>query len=72
MKVAIVTGALGGIGSASVKALCKAGFSVVGMDVAPTYSADEFEGFDFSYLKGDLTDPDSRALLLKTAKAGIF
>ena len=42
--------------------------TVVGMDVAPTYPQDEFEGFDFSYLKGDLTDPDSRALLLKAAK----
>ena len=67
MKVAIVTGALGGIGKESAKALLRAGFAVVGMDVAPTYPQDEFEGFDFSYLKGDLTDPDSRALLLKAA-----
>ena len=46
MKVAIVTGALGGIGKESAKALLRAGFAVVGMDVAPTYPQDEFEGFD--------------------------
>lgn len=68
MKVAIVTGALGGIGEESAKALLRAGFAVVGMDIVPTYPSDEFEGFDFAYLKGDLTDPDSRALLLQTAK----
>ena len=68
MKVAIVTGALGGIGKESVKALLRAGFSVVGMDVAETYPTEEFEGFPFSYMRGDLTDPDSRALLLRTAK----
>ena len=69
MKVAIVTGAMGGIGKESAKALMRAGFSVVGMDVADSYPREELAGFDFTYVKGDLTSPDSRALLLETAKA---
>ena len=62
MDIAIVTGALGGIGSASADALIKAGFHVVGMDVA---DAGNREGF--TYVKGDLSSSDSRHELIRTA-----
>ena len=62
MNIAIVTGALGGIGSASADALIKAGFHVVGMDVA---EADGSEGF--TYVKGDLSSPEDRRELIRTA-----
>lgn len=62
MNIAIVTGALGGIGSASADALIKAGFHVVGMDVA---EADGREGF--TYVKGDLSSPEDRRELIRTA-----
>ena len=61
MNIAIVTGALGGIGSASADALIKAGFHVVGMDVA---EADGREGF--TYVKGDLSSPEDRRELIRT------
>ena len=62
MNIAIVTGALGGIGSASADALIKAGFHVVGMDVA---EADGREGF--TYVKGDLSSPEDRRELIRAA-----
>ena len=67
-KVAIVTGALGGIGKESAKALCRAGFCVVGMDMAESFASEEFLNLDFTYVSGDMTDPLSREKLLRTAK----
>ena len=69
MKVAIVTGALGGIGKESVRALCRAGYAVVGMDVPPSAPESDFAGLDFTYVSGDLTDGGARAALLQAAKA---
>jgi NAD(P)-dependent dehydrogenase (short-subunit alcohol dehydrogenase family) len=69
MKVAIVTGVLGGIGKESALALCRSGFSVVGMDVLDTVNTPEFDGYDFTYIKGDLANASSRAALVDTAKS---
>ena len=68
MKVAIVTGVLGGIGKASAVRLCKNGYAVVGMDVVDADRHADFDGFDFTYLKGDLTSENSRRALVETAE----
>ncbi|MBE6576996.1 MAG: 3-ketoacyl-ACP reductase [Ruminococcaceae bacterium] len=67
MKIAIVTGVLGGIGKESALQLCRAGFSVVGMDVIDATDISEFEGYDFTYVKGDLSSAASREALVDTA-----
>lgn len=67
MKIAIVTGALGGIGKESALHLCRAGYSVVGMDVVDTNDLSDFEGYDFTYVKGDLSNAASREALIDTA-----
>ncbi len=69
MKVAIVTGVLGGIGKESAIQLGKAGYAIVGMDVIDATDLSAFEGFDFTYVKGDLASADSRDALVATAKA---
>ena len=68
-KVAIVTGALGGIGNVSASKLCKAGYSVIGMDVVAASDLSDFEGLDFTYVQGDLSSGESRQSLLETAKS---
>ena len=68
MKVAIVTGALGGIGKESVKGLCLSGYAVVGMDVATEVNDPSLADLDFTYMKGDLTDARSRESLVALAK----
>ena len=68
MKLAIVTGVLGGIGKESALQLCRAGYAVVGMDVAETGDLSEFQNFDFTYVKGDLSDGASREQLVETAR----
>ena len=68
MKVAIVTGALGGIGKESVKGLCHAGYTVVGMDVAKESTDTDLSKLDFTYVSGDLTDACSRESLLAMAR----
>lgn len=67
MKVAIVTGVLGGIGKESALCLCKSGYSIVGMDVVENRDLSAFEGYDFTYVRGDLSNPDSRKALVDTA-----
>lgn len=69
MKIVIVTGVLGGIGKESALALCKQGYSVVGMDVADAADLSCFENYRFTYVKGDLSDAVSRQTLVDTAKA---
>lgn len=69
MKIAIVTGVLGGIGKESALQLCRAGYAVVGMDVVEPASLSDFDGFDFTYVKGDLASADSRKVLVETATA---
>lgn len=67
MKVAIVTGVMGGIGKESAIWLCRAGYSVVGMDVINATEFTDFDGYDFTYVKGDLSDAESRQALVDTA-----
>ena len=67
MKIAIVTGVLGGIGKESALHLCRAGYSVVGMDVVEAKDLSDFDGYDFEYIKGDLSSADSRNALVKAA-----
>ena len=67
MKVAIVTGVLGGIGKESALRLCGNGYAVVGMDIIDAADLSDFEKYEFTYVKGDLSDPASRKNLLNTA-----
>lgn len=67
MKIAIVTGVLGGIGKESALHLCRAGYAVVGMDVVYAHDLPAFEGYDFTYVKGDLADASSRENLVRIA-----
>lgn len=70
MRVAIVTGAAGGIGYAVTERLIEQGCAVVGMNRrAYEDVADKFDRFGeaFVYVKGDLSNADDRAALLDTA-----
>lgn len=67
MKTAIVTGVLGGIGKESALALCRAGYAVVGMDVIDATDLAAFDGYHFTYVKGDLSSAESRRALVATA-----
>ncbi len=66
-KVAIVTGALGGIGYSVVQKLYDEGFCVAAMDILPKEASvekiDVFGG-RVRYLSGDLSKSDSRSELL--------
>ena len=68
MKVAIVTGVLGGIGKESAIQLGKAGYAIVGMDVVDASDLSAFAGIDFTYIKGDLASAASREALVGLAK----
>ncbi len=65
MKVALVTGACGGIGLATAKKLLENGIAVVGMDVLEEMK-ETLEG-EFTYFKGDLSDRVSRENYVKLA-----
>ena len=69
MKIAIVTGVLGGIGKASALMLAQKGYSVVGMgrhvDVDPV----DFDGLDITCVAGDISSATDRARLVETAVA---
>lgn len=72
MRVAIVTGAAGGIGYAVTQKLIENGCAVVGMNRrAYADVADKFDGFGdaFTYVQGDLSSAVDRATLLETAVA---
>lgn len=69
MKIAIVTGVLGGIGKESALQLCRAGYAVVGMDVMSAPDLSDFDGYDFTYVSGDLSCAVSRQNLVDAAKA---
>ena len=65
MKVAIVTGALGGIGNACARMLAEGGYDVVGMG----RSEKAWEGdFPMTYLSGDVACAEDRARLVRAAK----
>ena len=61
MKVALVTGALGGIGLKTCEILMENGFEVVGMDIA------DCDAPKFTYVKGDLSQEEDRERFVKTA-----
>jgi len=68
-KVAIITGAAGGIGYATCEKFNKEGYSLVAMDIVDADKVtDKFEGFgDCVYVKGNLACGEDRANLVKTA-----
>ena len=67
-KTALVTGAAGGIGFATVKQLLEKGWYVFGMDVLPAErAAEKFDGLaDCCYLQGNLSDSEDRERLIRT------
>ena len=67
MKVAIVTGVVGGIGKASALMLAKAGYRIVGFDRSEAPGLSDFKGLDIVYVSGDLSSADDRAKLLERA-----
>ena len=69
MKIAIVTGVVGGIGKASAILLAKNGYKIVGMDVVTSPDLSDFEGLDVEYISGDLSSSADRKKLLDTALA---
>jgi NAD(P)-dependent dehydrogenase (short-subunit alcohol dehydrogenase family) len=69
MKIAIVTGVVGGIGKASALLLAKNGYKIVGMDVVASPDLSDFEGLDIEYVSGDLSCADDRKKLLDAALA---
>ena len=69
MKIAIVTGVVGGIGKASALLLAKNGYKIVGMDVVASPDLSDFDGLDVEYISGDLSCADDRKKLLDTALA---
>lgn len=69
MKVAVITGVAGGIGKASAVALAKKGYKIVGMGRKETPDLSDFEGFDFTYVSGDVAVGEDRKKLFDTAVA---
>ena len=69
MKIAIVTGVVGGIGKASALLLAKNGYKIVGMDVVTSPDLSDFDGLDVEYISGDLSSSADRKRLLDTALA---
>jgi len=67
MSVAIVTGAMGGIGKASAIALAKKGYKIVGMGRRENPDLSVFEGLDFTYVSGDISSAEDRKKLFETA-----
>lgn len=69
MKIAIVTGVVGGIGKASALLLAKNGYKIVGMDVVASPDLSDFDGLDIEYVSGDLSCAEYRKKLLDAALA---
>ena len=64
-KTALVTGAAGGIGFATVKRLLAEGIAVVGMDILPQMP--QTPDGEFTYVSGDLSKTADRARAVETA-----
>lgn len=64
-KTALVTGAAGGIGFATVKRLLAEGIAVVGMDILPQMP--QTPDGEFTYVSGDLSKAADRARVVETA-----
>lgn len=69
MKIAIVTGVLGGIGRAGALMLAQRGYAVVGMGRREEPDLSDFEGLDVTYLAGDIASAADRQRLVDTAAA---
>ena len=67
MKIAIVTGVLGGIGKASALMLAEKGYTVVGMGRTENPDLSDFEGLDITYISGDISSTKDREKLLDAA-----
>lgn len=69
MKVAIITGAVGGIGFATVEKFYSEGYKIVAMDIAPEDVArDKFADMDgVVYVKGNLASGEDREALVNAA-----
>lgn len=67
MKIAIVTGIAGGIGKASALMLAEKGYTVVGMGRSEDPDLSDFDGFDITYVSGDISSAEDRARLLDAA-----
>lgn len=69
MKVAIITGAAGGIGYATVEKFNKEGYCVVAMDILDADKVtDKFKDMEnLVYVKGNLASGEDRASLVKCA-----
>lgn len=64
-RVAVVTGAVGGIGRAICTSLAQAGYDVIGVD-----RVDAGDLPSGRYVRADLTDPNARVPLLDAIEAG--
>ena len=69
MKVALITGAAGGIGYASVEKFDKEGYAIVAMDIVPSDKVgDKFDKLNnVTYVSGNLASGEDRANLVKVA-----
>ena len=67
MKVAIITGAMGGIGKACALALAQSGYHIVGMGRRSAPDLSEFEACSITYVSGDVSVTEDRQRLLDTA-----
>lgn len=67
MRVAIVTGVLGGIGKASAIALAKSGYRIVGMGRKNAPDLTELNALGITYLSGDISSAEDRKKLVDTA-----
>ena len=69
MKVALITGAAGGIGYATAEKFNKEGYAIVAMDIVPEDKvADKFASFENAiYVSGNLANPKDRLNAVTTA-----
>jgi len=69
MKVALITGAAGGIGYATVEKFAKEGYAIVAMDIVPKEKvADKFASFENAiYISGNLANSADRENAVKAA-----
>lgn len=76
-KIALVTGAMGGLGTAICKALAQSGFTVAANCLPNFPPRDEWlakmkeEGFDFILAEADVSDFDSCAAMVKKLEAEV-